>query len=176
MKQNEGGFTLIELVIAVSLSVMLAAATTAFTFHALRTSAQNEARLTALSNVQNAGYWISQDASMADDVITDNLTSPTLLILKWTDWGYGTDDVYWSVSYSVDDVTDSVGKISRRLQNSEGFNQKMLVADNIYYNPSDTDNSTGISYQNHIVKLKVATRSGSAIETRTYDTYRRPNF
>ncbi|MDO8568255.1 MAG: prepilin-type N-terminal cleavage/methylation domain-containing protein, partial [Dehalococcoidales bacterium] len=90
MKRNENGFTLLELAIAVSMSAMIALTATIFTFHALRTSARTDDHLTAIANVQNAGYWISRDAEMADSVITDNLTSPTFLILKWTDWGYGT--------------------------------------------------------------------------------------
>lgn len=176
MRKNEQGFTIIELVVVVSLSAMIALAATVFTFHALRTSAQNQDRLTAMSNVQNAGYWLSRDASMADDVITDNLTSPVILILKWTDWGYGTGNVYWSVSYSVDNVTSGIGQLSRRLQSSGGVDQRLLVAGNVYYDPADPDNSTNILYQNHIINLQVATRTGGAVELRKYETYRRPNF
>jgi prepilin-type N-terminal cleavage/methylation domain-containing protein len=176
MRRNEGGFTLIEIAVAVSLSAILAAAGAAFTFHALHTSAQNGAHLTALSNVQNAGYWISRDASMADNVITDNITSPTLLVLLWTDWGYDTNNVYWAVSYSVDNVTGGIGQLNRWFQSSTGIDQKTVVAENVYYDPADPDNSTGISYENRVIKLRVVTRSGDVIETRTYDTYRRPNF
>ena len=176
MRQNESGFTLPELAVVILLSAMIALAATVFTFHALRTSAQNEDRLTALSNVQNAGYWISRDASMADNVITDNLTSPVILVLKWTDWGYDTGNVYWSASYSVDNVTGGIGQFTRRLQSNEGVDQKMLVAGNVYYDPADPENSTRISYQNHIIKLQVATRTGGAVELRNYETYRRPNF
>jgi len=174
--RDERGFTVLELMVVVLLAALIALAATVFTFHALRTSAQSKDRLSALANVQNAGFWLSRDASMADNVITDNLTSPVILVLKWTEWGYETANTYWSASYSVDNVTDEIGKISRRLQNNEGLDQTITVANDVYYNPTDPDNSTKISYQNHIIKLQVATRNGAVIELREYQTYRRPNF
>lgn len=176
MKQNESGFTILELVVTIGLSAMIALAGTVFTFHALRTSGQTEAHLTAVTSAQNAGHWISRDASMADDVITDNLTAPVILILKWTDWGYGTDNVYYSASYSVDNITDGIGQLNRRLQNSDGLDQNMLVTGHVYYDPADPVSSTNVTYQDRTINLKVAARSGSAIEVRSYQIYRRPNF
>jgi len=176
MRRNEDGYTILEFVVVISLSAMLALAAAVFAFHAIRTSAQNQARLTVLTNVQNAGYWLSRDAVMADDVITDNLTPPTILIVKWTDWGYGTNNTYWSATYSLDDLTDGIGKLNRRLQSSGGVDQTTLVAGNVYYDPADPDNSTSVAYQNHTIKFRVATHSGGDIEFRSYETYRRPNF
>lgn len=176
MKRNENGFTLLELAVVISLTAMIALAATTFTFHALRTAAKTGDHLTAVTNAENAGYWISRDAYMADTVITDNLTAPTILILKWTDWGYGTDNVYYSATYSVDNVSGEIGQINRRLQNSNGGDQKILVASYIYYNPADPTNTTNVTYQTPTLNLKVATRFGSASEARNYQIYRRPNF
>ncbi len=175
MKRSENGFTLLELAVVIALTAMIALAATTFTFHALRTAAKTDDRLTALDNAQNAGYWISRDAYMADTVITDNLTAPTILILKWTDWGYGTDNIYYSATYSVDNVTSGIGQLNRRLQDSNGGDQKIVVASYICYNPADPANSTNVTYQSPPMNLRVATRYGNASEVRNYEIYRRPN-
>lgn len=176
MKRNEKGFTIVEMVVAVSLAAMLALAATAFTFHALRTSAKTQDSLVALSSVQNAGYWVSHDANMADDVITTDLTAPAIMVIKWTDWGYGEDNIYYSATYSVDDVTAGVGKLNRRLQSSDGLDQRTLVADNIYYDLSDPANSTNVTYQNQTIEFRVAAHSGSGVEVRNYEISQRPSF
>ncbi len=176
MKHGERGFTLIELLVATSLTAMIALVGTIFTFQALRTSAQTDTRLTSISNAQNAGYWLSRDAYMSDDVITANLTPPAILILKWTEWGYSTANTYYSATYSVDNITNHIGQLHRRLQSSGGLDQMTLVADEVYYNTADTTNSTGVSYTSPIINLKVSTRFGNISDIRDYQICHRPNF
>ena len=176
MKRSEHGFTLLELAVVLSMSAMIALAATTFTFHALGTTERTDAHLTVVSNAENAGYWISRDASMADNVITDNLTPPTFLILKWTDWGYGTDNVYHSATYSIENLSGGIGQLKRRHQDSSGTDQQIVVANYIYYNPADPTNSTNVTHQSPTINLIVATRFGSASEVRQYQIYQRPNF
>ncbi len=176
MKQSENGFTLLELAVVIAISAMIALAATIFTFHAIRTTEKTEDHLTAVANAENAGYWISHDAYMADMVIADNLTAPAILVLKWTDWGYGTANIYYTATYSVDNIVAGIGQLKRRLQNSNGGDQNLLVASYVYYNPSDPTNSTNVTYQSPTINLKMATRSGSASEVRQYQIYRRPNI
>lgn len=176
MTRDENGFTLLELAVAVSMSAMIALTATIFTFHALRTSARSDERLTAIANVQNAGYWISRDAGMADEVIADNLTSPVFLILKWTDWGYDDDNVYYSAIYSIENVSGGIGQLKRELQNSDGVEQHLNLASNIYYDPADAANTTTVSDDGSVLNLRVASRFGSANETRNYQIHPRPNF
>jgi len=176
MNLNQKGFGLLELAIVVSLSAMIALTATTFSFHAFRTSGKTQDHLIAVSDVENAGYWMSRDALMADGVITENLTFPAILVLEWTEWGYDEDNIYYSATYSVDNLTDGIGTLSRRLQNSTGGDQSVRVASNIYYNPADPDNSTNVTYESPTINLKVATRSGTTGEIREYQIYRRPNF
>ncbi len=176
MKRSERGFTLIELAVVISLSAMIALAVVTFTFHTLRNAAKAEDHLTAIANAENAGYWISRDAYMADTVITTNLAAPTIFIFKWTDWGYDTDNIYYSATYSVDNITSGIGQLNRRLQNSNGDDETTMVARYVYRNLADPANTTNVTYQSPIISLKVTTRFVSGNETRDYNIYQRPNF
>ncbi len=109
-------------------------------------------------------------------MVTENLTAPAVLLLKWTEWGYGTANIYYSVTYSVENISGGIGELKRRLQNSSGGDQTILVANNIYYNPADPANTTNVTHASPVISLKVAARFGSASETRDYQIYRRPSF
>ncbi len=176
--RSENGFTLLEMAVAITMSAMIAFTATIFAFHALRTSARTDDQLMAMVNAQNAGFWISRDTEMADMVITDNLTAPAFLVLKWTEWGYGDeeDNIYYAATYSMENVAGGVGQLVRELQSSSGINQNLLVANHIYYNPADPGNSTNITYQSPVLNLRAVTHFGSANATRNYQIYRRPNF
>ncbi len=176
MKRHESGISLLELVVVVALSATLTLIGTVFTFHAIRSSRATDSRLVTLTNVQNAGRWISQDAYMADDIDTDNLTFPAILLLRWTEWGYGVPNKYYSATYSVDNITDNVGQINRRYQGSDGTDQTITLARNIYYNEADPENSTNVSYQTQVLSLQLAARQGAHNEVRKYQIFRRPNF
>jgi len=169
MKKGEKGFTLIELAVVVGLSAMIALAATTFTFHAFRTTQQTNDHLTRLANVENAGYWISRDASMADSV-TANLTPPTFLILTWTDRGYGTANIYHSVTYLIENISGGVGQLKRRHQDSSGTDQQTLIAN--YIDPT----TTSVTYQSPTMTLRVAARCGGTSEVRVYVVYPRPNY
>lgn len=169
IKKSEKGFSLIELIIVVGLSAMIALMAATFIFHALRTTQQNNEHLTRLANVENAGYWISRDASMADSV-SANLTPPSLLFLTWTDWGYETDNVYHSITYSIENISGGVGQLKRRHQDSNGTDQQTLIAN--YIDPT----TTNVTYHTPTLTLRVAARSSGTSEVMVYEVYPRPNY
>jgi prepilin-type N-terminal cleavage/methylation domain-containing protein len=176
MKPYQRGFTFIEVAVATAIIALIASAATMTTFSVLRDTGRTNDRMTAVRQVENAGYWVSRDTLMADRVCTENLTPPDFLILDWTDWGYDEDSIYHSVTYSIEDVSGGIGKLKRTHQDSEGTNEQMLVAEYIYYNQSDPSNTSDVSYQNPLLTLKIASVLGDAQETREYKVYRRPNF
>lgn len=176
MKNGQQGFTIVEMIAVVGITAIIALIAVYFTFHAYRTSAQTNDHFTAISHEQNAGYWISCDIYMADYIIADNLTQPTFLILKSTDWGYGTDNVYNTITYSIENVSDGVGQLKRRLQDSLGADQQIIVASYIYYDSTDPSNTTKVTYSSLAVNLTVATRHGNTSQTKEYIISRRPNF
>jgi len=186
MRPSERGFTLIELLVAIALVALIAVAATMATFQVITGTERNNNHMTVIRQVQNAGFWISQDALMAESVITDNLTPPDLLTLTWTEWGYGEEaSTYHLVTYSFQDLSDGIGKLKRQhlIYDDEGGvtgNTTTLVAQYIYYNlddPDDPDNPTAI-YQSPppVLTVQIASSLGEAKEIREYRVWRRPNF
>jgi len=176
MKQGQKGFTFIELAIAAAIIALIAGAVAMTTFSVLRDTERTNDCMTVVRQVENAGFWVSQDALMADRLCTENLTPPGFLVVDWTEWGYGEDSIYHSVTYSIEDIAEGIGKLKRTHQDSEGTNEQMLVADYIYYNQSDPDNTSNVTYQDAVLTLKIASVFGDDQETREYKIYRRPNF
>ena len=76
MRQSEKGFTFVELMIAVTITVIVAGAASAVIFQIFRNTERNNDHITAVRRVQDAGFWISRDAQMAQSMTTDGLTLP----------------------------------------------------------------------------------------------------
>lgn len=189
MKRSEGGFTLIELLLVVAIVALMAGAATMATFQVINVTKRSNNHMTAIRQVQNAGYWISHDALMAENV-ADNLTPPGFLTLTWTEWGYDedkkgeeTDTIYHSVTYSFQDLSDGIGKLRRTHWSRVGEDEQTLVAETlvaeyIYYNPDDPDDPDNptASSDNSVLTMQITASLGEARETKEYTVWHRPNF
>ncbi len=69
LNRQQGGFTLIELIVVIAISGAVAAAAGGVIFQLIAGNSQNANAMTAVRQVQQAGHWISQDLMMADFVI-----------------------------------------------------------------------------------------------------------
>ncbi len=176
MKHGEKGFTLIELIIATTIMVLASGAAGAAIFQIFGGTERNSDHLTVVRQVQNAGYWISRDAQMAQSVITDNLTPPDFLILSWTEWDAAGDPTYHSARYSFEDLTDGIGKLKRSHWSSAGANEQTLVAQYIYYDPNDVDDTSKASYQSPVLTVQLTALLEGTLETREYKIKHRPNL
>ncbi len=177
MKKSEKGFTIVELLIAVAITAMVGSTAAMTVFQVLRNSEGNNNRMTAMRQVQNAGYWISQDAQMAQNVLTDNLTPPDFLVLNWTVWEYGSlKSTYHSVTYFFESQTDGIGKLKRRHWSSDGENNQTPIAEYIYYNPDDPEKTSKASYQSAVFTLQLTALLPGTTETREYKINRRPTY
>ena len=116
LKENERGFTLIELLVAIAILSAIVGVTSMTIITTMRVSSDSNDWVVALRQVQNAGYWISRDAQMAQTVTTDE--PGIFLTLSWADWG-GND---YEVKYVFDGNT-----LERQLNGSVGI----LIADYI---------------------------------------------
>jgi prepilin-type N-terminal cleavage/methylation domain-containing protein len=92
-KATEKGFTLIEVLVALVITSAILSVMSAAVVLIMRTTSQNEEWNVNLRQVQNAGYWISRDALMAQTV-SDNKTG-VFLALSWSDW----DNNNYNVEY-----------------------------------------------------------------------------
>ncbi len=175
MKKGEKGFTLIEVLVATAIVALIAGAATQTTFQVYDDTTRNGDHVTAVRQVQNAGYWIGRDARMAEVVYTDNLTPPAFMVINWTVWDTE-DTIYHSATYSITDLSGNVGKIKRRHQDSEGTDEETLVSQYIYYDVSDPDNTTKASFNSPVLTVQITARYEDYQETREYLIYRRSDF
>ncbi len=176
MKQSQSGFTLIETIIASSLVILMAATIITVVQQIVQDTQQTNAHMSAVFYADMAGFWIGRDVKMADSLDTENITPPELLTITWTDWGYDDDSIYHTVTYSIEDVSVGIGKLKRTHEDSNGGSQETTIAECIYYDPDDPDNTTQVTRENTVLILKVATSCASAEESREYTFYCRPNY
>lgn len=176
MKQGEKGTLYIELLIAITITALISGAVALATFQVSKGTERNNSYITAVRQVQNAGYWISRDSQMAQSIIADNLTPPDFLIMTWTEWNDPNNPVYHSVRYYFTDLTDGVGTLQRVHWNSDGLNEQTLVAQHIYYDFSDPDGTSQASYQSSVLMVQLASLFEETMENREYQILHRPNF
>ena len=176
MKSRQKGFAYIELIISVGIMVLLAEAAAMTMFQTLKGTECNNNRMTVARQVQSAGYRISRDAQMAQTAKTDNLTAPDFLILYWIVWDSNQDPIYHSATYFFEGQTNGVGKLKRRHWSSDGANEQTLIAEHIYYNPSDPEKTSKVSYQNGELSIRLTAFTGDAREAREYRIIRRLHF
>jgi len=175
MKQSEKGFTLIELIGAVAVTALIALTVTAVTFQLIKVTERSNDQMTAIPQVQNAGYWISHDTRIAESVTVDNLEDQNFLILNWTDYEGG-DPTYHSVTYFFEDLSDGIGKLKRNHWSSAGANDQTLIAQYIYYDPSDLDNTTLAIYSRPVLTVRLCVLFGDASVAREYKVMCRPTL
>jgi hypothetical protein len=132
--------------------------------------------MNAVRQVQNAGYWISRDAGMAQSIETDNLTPPGFLVFKWTELDSEHEEIYHSATYSIEDMTNGTGTLKRSHWSTAGANEQTLIAQHIYYTPRDSDNTSKASYQAPVLILQLASLVDDTREIREYRIKRRPNI
>lgn len=167
------GFTLIELAVAVTIMGAIGATAAMALNQVNRGTEYSNNSITTVQQVQNAGYRISRDVQKAHSIITENLTAPEFLIINWTEWDEHDDPIYHTVKYLIEDLNDDIGKLTRNHWSSDGVNQKTLIAEYVYYHPSDTVNTSRVYYTNPEMTLKITVIFEKKQESREYRIMRR---
>ncbi len=170
MKPGEKGYSLIELLIAITIMALASGAAGAAIFQILRNTEHNNDYLTVVRQVENAGYWMSRDAQMARVVTaTDNLTPPAFLSLSWSGWADNGTIIYYSANYTFVDLTNGVGKLMRTYT-SGGTSKQTLIAQYIATNTSNT------SFESPVLTVNLTAVFEGIQETREYKIKRRRDF
>ena len=168
MKRGEQGFSHIEILVAMVIVALLTGVAMLSTFQVINVTRSTNDHMTAVRQVQNAGYWISRDALMAKNVIVD-LESADFLILTWTEWGYDEDSIYHTVTYSFPDLPSESGKLMRTHWSSAGANEETMVAEYI-------SSALDATYETTVLTVQITASFGEASETKEYTVWRRPEF
>jgi prepilin-type N-terminal cleavage/methylation domain-containing protein len=104
LNKSQKGFTILELMTALGISGVIAAAVMTTFYQVVTGSARTGGEMTAVKQVEQAGYWVSRDAQMAQSIIYDDpyTTEVTeFLTLSWTGW----DNAEHTVHYILDEET-----------------------------------------------------------------------
>ena len=176
MKLRQKGFTYIEVVLAIAIIGSVGVVSSGAIFQIFKGIDHDDEHLTAVGQVHNAGYWISRDTQMAQSVSVDGLTLPDFLVLTWTEWDAAGDPVYHSARYFFADMVDGLGKLKRNHWSSAGANEETFIAEHVYYDPSDVDNTTKVSYLDSVLTLQLTAFYEGIQESREYRIIHRPNF
>ncbi len=180
MKRSERGFTLIELLLVIAITAGLALAAGATVTQLFASSKRINDHMTTVRQVQNAGFWISRDAMIADSATVNNETPDNFLVLTWTEWSYDADSTYHSVTYSLQDLSGGIGKIQRQylIHDAEGAvieNTTTLIAEYIYFDPGELG-TTEANYISPVLIMQIASSHGEASEIKEYRIWHRRNF
>ncbi|MFC1908028.1 hypothetical protein ACFLWD_01260 [Chloroflexota bacterium] len=182
MKQSERGYTVVEVIIAVTIIIFIVGAATMTTFQVFNATRNSNKHMTVVSQVQNAGYWISHDALMADGIVIDDEPgTEEFLTLTWAEWDFDEieDTIYHSVTYSIQDLSSGIGKFVRTYSDGE-VEEQTLVAEyiyyNPYYNPENPGDATWATYTYPVLTMQIAASFEDASEIREYEIWLRRDF
>ncbi|MBI4284403.1 MAG: hypothetical protein HY670_00680 [Chloroflexi bacterium] len=176
MKTKEAGFTFLEILLAAAAAIIILGGAVMLIFQTTRIIRDSNDGFTALQNAASAASWVSRDTRMADSIMAEDLPYPEILAVAWTEWGFGTDSVYHSVTYAIAGLSGDIGTLKRMHQSSTGLSEETIIANNIYYDPALPGVSTSAIYQGSMLSLKVVVLVGEVREVREYQIYHRPDF
>ena len=167
LRKGEKGFTLVELLIAILLTGIVASAITGTILYVLNVNFSTANRMTAVRQVRNVGFWISPDVQMAKNVTTGE-TSGFPLTLTWKEWETGYSH---KVIYSLENMSSGEFKMLKREHYPNGNptpDSTIIVAE--YIDPDQTS----FVPEGGAFKFEVTATVGGQSETRVYKVQPRP--
>jgi prepilin-type N-terminal cleavage/methylation domain-containing protein len=167
LKAGEKGFTLIELLVGISILAFVVSAASMTIITMMRLSPQSNNWAIALRQVQNAGYWISRDVQMSENVTVDeNPATPEFLTLTVPEWDAGSGAVVdKTIAYQFEDMGDGLQRLMR-----DDAGQQIMVAE--YISDTDTDYPENCS-DNCTLTFTITATYGNVPVTRQYKATQR---
>ena len=167
---GERGFTLIELLVVVAITGLISTGITISIFQVVKMNDSISRHMIAITQVENAGYWITRDALMAQSIITDT----EALTLAWVGWEYESAGNTYVNTYKVS-YTHAGSELWRHQEVTTYDSSahlvgtapsQMLVAKYTAIAPSMVGNK---------LTVPITASVGEISEERTYEITPRPN-
>jgi len=109
--RNQRGFTIVELLISFTVAALVAVGVTTGVFQIVTGNNRTSNHMNAVRQVQEAGYWVSHDTQMAQDVETDNVTDPEIMKLTWDEWDNSNEH---QVVYSLTNMNGGLKQLEKQ--------------------------------------------------------------
>jgi len=156
IRRREKGFTLIEVAVGLAITSVIVLAMS-MTITTLVTNSQGTTeRSVVLRQVQNAGYFISCDVQMAENVTLDGTSGFPLILDIPVDTDQNND---YSVNYLFDGNT-----LKRQVYDSS----HTLIKETVVAEYIDVGETTFTDLGSNTYQLTVKTCSGEAVAERSY--------
>jgi prepilin-type N-terminal cleavage/methylation domain-containing protein len=174
--KDQRGLTLTELILAIAITAIITAVITLTIFQMMTGSVRTNNHMTAVRQVQSAGYWVSHDAQMAQSITPPGGGFP--LTLTWEEWEEDSNN--HEVVYSLVDMPNTeLKKLQREYvtEDTEGnvTTEVAFVAE--YIDTGQT--SCTLDEDEYLLIFTVTATVGGGMseesETRTYEVMPRPD-
>jgi prepilin-type N-terminal cleavage/methylation domain-containing protein len=162
-KTNQKGFTLIEIVISLGIFGLVIAAATGTIAQVIQ-SARSSEHMTALRQVQSAGYWVSKDGIQAQTIATQGY----FLYVARTDWD---DSELHEIVYTLQDMPSGALKQLQRDESLNGAPTSTFIVSR-YIDPAQTTCVWDVDAK--ALTFTVTATMNQQTETRTYEVQPRP--
>ena len=146
--RKQGGFTLVEILIALGIAAMITTALGTAIFQILDRTAKGGETVRALNDIQNAGQWLYLDGERAETTdLIENDPPVSSMVLNWV-----TDGVSHTARYTISgtelerDHNGVVTTVARYVSNVDFSISNRLITVNMTSTPGSTGASKDITY------------------------------
>jgi len=159
-------------ILAIALTGIITGAITSTIFQVVIGSLRTNNHMIVVRQVQNAGYWVSHDAQMAQTIDTgdDPLGEGFPLVLTWTDWA---GDEH-QVTYVLENMIGGPKQLRRSHSINGGQPSESIIAQYIVPGKPKTSVVPTNGALIFTVTASVGEGSQEESETRTYEIVPRP--
>jgi len=173
--KDQGGITLIELIVAIAIAALITGGITFAIMQVLTINTRASNHMVAVRQVQQAGKEVSKDTLQAQSV---NATTPSQgfpLTLNWTEWG--TNQTH-TVLYTLEDMPGGLKELQRSPSVSGGNSTVTTVAEYMddTVDPVTGKPKTNCDWDGSVLTFTVTATVGTESETRIYEVEPRPEL